>query len=43
MVTAEAGQPAVKTQDGVLVLFEQPFLTSPEVDQLARVEGRRNG
>jgi catechol 2,3-dioxygenase-like lactoylglutathione lyase family enzyme len=27
----------------VLGLFEQPFLTSPEVDQLGRVEGGMNG
>jgi hypothetical protein len=45
LVPSNAGRRAwFHDPDGnVLGLFEQPFLTSPEVDQLGRVEGGRNG
>jgi catechol 2,3-dioxygenase-like lactoylglutathione lyase family enzyme len=45
LVASNAGRRALfRDPDGnVFGLFEQPFLTGPEVDQLARVEGGRNG
>jgi catechol 2,3-dioxygenase-like lactoylglutathione lyase family enzyme len=45
LVASNAGRRAwFRDPDGnVFGLFEQPFLTGPEVDQLARVEGGRNG